>query len=186
MDYQRLIYSLIACHGITDICERPEYWVPVYAICACYKDMLHYEVYLKLTILLSALHFSQDSSETWILTIFNGYLGSLCLLVWFREWRISQQILVAYVGFIHTPLHLYRKTTYLNDTLVICTWAMIYSQDWVIIYIDNIIRNKAIEKDTPMNRCLLSVLNAHMIVHLIIWFSQGFHRMTKFLLETDS
>ena len=199
MNYQRVIYSLIACHGITDVCERPEHWIPAYAICASYAHALGYEVYLKLTIILTALHFSQDICDTLDLHAFNAYLASLCilswtfnaylatlcLLLWFREWWISQQIIVAYLGFIHTPLHLYRKTTYLNDTLVLCTWGIIYTQDWIIAYIDDIVRNKAIETDTLMNRALLSVLNAHMIVHLIPLFSQGFRMLTKSLQEMD-
>ena len=185
MNYQRLVYSLIACHGITDVCERPENWIPAYAICASYAHALGYEVYLKLTLIMTALHFSQDICDTMDIQAFNAYLATLCLLLWFREWWISQQIIVAYLGFIHTPLHLYRKTTYLNDTLVLCTWGIIYSQDWIIAYIDDIVRNKAIETDTLMNRALLSVLNAHMIVHLIPLFSQGFRMLTKSLLEMD-
>lgn len=185
MNYQRLLYSLIACHGITDICEKPEIWIPIYVICASYAPLFNYEVYLKFTIVMTALHFSQDLYDTLILHIFNIYLATLCFLLWFREWWISQQIIVGYLGLIHTPLHLYHKATCLNDTLIVCTWAMIYSQDWIIAYIASIIHDKAIETDTRLNRILLSVLNSHMIVHVVLLISPGFHRLMRSLLEMD-
>lgn len=172
MDYERILYSLIACHGITDLCEDPFLWVPLYLIWFSYGHYVSYEVLINFTILMTPAHFSLDvhkSGEPYELCLYNVYLFSLALLLYYRESTISQNIVIAYLGFIHTPLHLYTKFTLINTLLTSLAFGCIHTQAWVKEYFQKILREPAfIQTETQIHRLLLSVMNAHMMVQQII------------------
>ena len=179
MDYERILYSLIACHGITDLCEDPFLWIPLYLIWFSYGHYVSYEVLINDTILMTPAHLSLDvhkPGEPYELFLYNVYLFALTLLLYYRESTISQNIVVAYLGIVHTPIHLYTKFTAMNALLTFLAFGCIHTQAWVKEYFQKILRDPAfIQTETRIHRLLLSVMNAHMMVQQIIHHQNANH-----------
>ena len=161
----RCLYAFIGSHGITDMSLPYDLWVPTYLISWIYSCLFPYRLLLGINYCLSAYHFSYDLFgfiPFWYR--FLGYLSCLAILLYFRHTSWSQNTIVGYLAFIHTPLHLLQNLTHHNDTLVMLTFAFMSTNTEIQEYFHKIIRNDEIFRDTRLNRSLLSVLHAHIIV----------------------
>jgi hypothetical protein len=158
---KRLLYSLIACHGITDLSTST--WGPIYTLCFLISLCVNYHLLLFTTIVLSLQHFSEDIGYHDI-RIKLVYLGVfLYLLKWYKSpW--SKNLVLQYLGWIHTPINLYRSSTPINNLRVAIVFFTIYSQPLIGEYIDWILMDLGIIQDVRLNRILLGILIAHMLV----------------------
>ena len=161
----RFLYAFIGSHGITDMSLPYDLWVPTYLMSGFYAFLLPYRIMLSVTYGLSAIHFSFDSFS-WIplWARFLGYLSSLGILLVFRDKRWSQNTIMGYLGYVHTPIHLLRHLNHRNDMLVMLVFVCIAVNSHIQEYFHKIVHTDEILRDTFRNRALLSVLNSHILV----------------------
>ena len=159
-----LVYALIGAHGITDMSYPFDVWGPIYAMMAAYFQILPYRLLLFASYGLSAYHFSCDGALfTSSPYLFYGYLGALAVLLRFRRARWSQNLIVSYLGLVHSPLHLARHMTEGNGRLVVGTFLFLSVNPWIQTYIQRIVRDNELSRDTYVNRCLLSIVDSHIL-----------------------
>ena len=162
----RALYSLIGCHGITDMSLPYELWGPIYIVSCIYSQIIPYRVLLWITYSLSAFHFAHDIFHFVPFYLrYMGYMIGLGMLLYFRKHRWSQYTILAYLGCIHTPLHLIRYMNHQNNVVVAFTGAFIYANQWIQRYMNAIVTKGEIETTSRKNRLLISVLNAHILVN---------------------
>jgi len=166
--FQRLLYAFIGCHGLTDMYLSHDLWIPVYLMSVLYSHVLPYKLLLGVSYLLSVLHFSQD-----IFLFVPFHIRCLCYgsvlsyLVLCRKRRWAQNAILGYMGLIHTPIHCIRHVNSLNDLSVKLLGGFIFTNSYLQTYINDIARKGEIEHATRRNRCLLSVINAHVVTMIL-------------------
>jgi hypothetical protein len=170
MDYLSVIYPFIACHGITDISAPLTLWSPIYALSVLSAFALPYHILACITILGTPLHMLQDVRPVEVQTLPYDYpvaLGFLGFLLRFRSYRVSQYIVICYMAGIHTPIHLYGHMTHLNSLGVVAMYGILTRDNWIHHYLQNVLEGE-MERDTRVNRFVLGILNAHMVLHLCL------------------
>jgi len=139
-------------------------WGPIYAMVASYFQILPYRLILLMSYGLSAYHFSFDGALFISFPyLFQGYLTVLALLIIFRHTRLSQNIIIAYLGIIHSPLHLVKHMTDSNRILVLGTYVFLSIHPWIQRYIHSVVRDNELSRDTVLNRCMLSIVDSHIL-----------------------
>ena len=167
--FQRLLYAFIGCHGLTDMYLSHDLWIPVYLMSVLYSHVLPYKLLVGVSYLLSVLHFSQD-----IFLFVPFHIRYLCYgsvlsyLILCRKRRWAQNAIIGYMGLIHTPIHCIRHVNSLNELPVKVVGGFIFTNPYLQTYINDIMRHGEIEHATRRNRCLLSVINAHIVTMILL------------------
>ena len=156
------ILSLIAFHGITDLYKRSLYIIPLYMTTTISSIFIPINLLNTITIILSSLHFSDD-----------GYLNEsqmfLCLLflLYYGEQSWSQNIMLGYMGFIHTPHHFYNL--YLTDEqYYVCFIALacIYHWEGLLTMLQKIVISGGRQPNTISHKVILGIINGHILCNL--------------------
>lgn len=153
----KIIYTWIAFHGITDIFMPIRKWLPFYLLSPVYailpKRLLYTTTFLK-----SVIHFYEDCIFD-ITTISFG----LFLLLYYGKYRLSQYIILSYMSLIHVPIHLYRIE--LNDcqiVFLIFMFSVFYKINILHKKIENIVINGGII-DNNVDKLLIGIVNSHIL-----------------------
>ena len=97
---QKIIYTWISSHGISDIFLPIDIWLPIYSLSIL--SLLIPIHYLNiLTFVLSGIHFSYDIT----VDLEDIYLF-LFILIRYGQYRINQYFILSYMSLIHVPHHL--------------------------------------------------------------------------------
>lgn len=154
--------SLIAFHGITDLYKRNLYIIPMYSLVTTTSIFIPMNLLNAITIVNSSYHFSHD-----------GYLNKkqmlICLfyLLYYGEYRWSQNIMLGYMGFIHTPIHF--SHLYLSDNEIaftLCTLICIYYWDGLLKLLKQIIYSGGRQPNTLYHKLLLGIINSHILCNI--------------------
>jgi hypothetical protein len=156
------ILSLIAFHGITDIYKRSPYIIPLYMTTTITSIFIPMNILNTITIILTSLHFSDD-----------GYLNEsqmfLCLLflLYYGEQKWSQNIILGYMGFIHTPLH-FHDLYLTNEQYYFCLFVLVFIYHWerLLTILKQIVVSGGRQPNTLSHKVLLGIINAHILCNL--------------------
>ena len=156
----KIIYTWIAFHGITDIFLPIKKWMPFYLLSPVYailpKRLLYTTTFFK-----SIIHFYEDC----IFNITTISLG-LFLLLYYGKHRLSQYIILTYMSLIHVPIHFYRIE--LSDSQIlflIIIYIIFYKIQYLHNKIEKLIKNGGII-DNNIDKLLLGVINSHILCNL--------------------
>lgn len=155
----KFINTWIAFHGITDILLPIYIWFPIYSI-STLSIFIPINILNLITIITSAFHFSQD-------IIYLNYietLSVLLILLYYGEYKLSQNIMISYMSLIHTPLHLYHiNHNYITISLLFSTYIVFYNVDILQIILKKIIESGGRLPNNNIHKILLGIINAHIL-----------------------
>ena len=155
----KIVYTWIAFHGITDILLPINIWFPIYSI-SILSLFIPINILNVITIFTSALHFSYDM---YFINYIN-MLSVLLILLYYGEHKISQNIIILYMSLIHTPLHLYNiNHNYITISLLFSTYIVFYNVDILQKILKKIIKSGGRLPNNYIHKLLLGVINAHIL-----------------------
>ena len=155
----KIVYTWIAFHGITDILLPINIWLPIYSI-SILSLFIPINILNVITIFTSALHFSHDI----YFINYNDMLSVLLILLYYGEHKISQNIIILYMSLIHTPLHLYNiNHNYITISLLFSTYIVFYNVDILQKILKKIIKSGGRLPNNYIHKLLLGVINAHIL-----------------------
>lgn len=156
----KIISTWIIFHGITDIFLPISNWLPFYLLTPIYIIVPNKILYTT-TFLKSIIHFYYDG----ILDI-QTICFSLCFLLYYRKYRLSQYILYIYMSLFHVPIHLSKLyLNYYEILFLICVYIVFYKIDYLHIKINKIIKNGGVIDDN-IDKLLIGVINSHILCNL--------------------
>lgn len=163
---KKLLLTLIISHGITDIFLPFEIWIPIY-ICSLFMLFLKLKYINIITLILSSVHFNNDIEFMKIYYIFL----ILVILIYYGNYKLSQNIIIFYMALIHTPIHLYNNIdTILKLSIYIIFSLSIYYFNYIHNLTNTIINSISNKPNNIEHKLILSIINAHIIVNGIIYY----------------
>jgi hypothetical protein len=159
----KFINTWIAFHGITDILLPIYIWFPIYSI-STLSIFIPINILNLITIITSAFHFSQD-------IIYLNYietLSVLLILLYYGEYKLSQNIMISYMSLIHTPLHLYNiNFNYINIIILFSTYIIFYNINILQNILKIIINSGGRLPNNNYHKLLLGIINAHILTNIV-------------------
>lgn len=160
----KYIYTWISFHGITDILLSINIWFPIYTL-----SLLSYIIPMNIlnfiTIITSTLHFSND---LYFLDV-NDILLGLLILLYFGEYKWSQDFIISYISIIHVPRHLIiLHYDYYTILLLLCTYIIFYNTNILQDNLKKIIESGGRLPNNKYHKLLLGVINAHTICNYFL------------------
>ena len=161
------LLSFISSHGINDLIYPLYTWLPIYSITIISSVLSPLFILNSFLIIGTIEHFSHDMN----LSFYHILFISLPLLK-YRENRYTQNFIIFYLGFIHTPLayrKLYHKLSLINYILNFITYYIVFNNERLINNIKSMIYQPGKKnKDIYLQKLLLGIINSHIILHFIV------------------
>ena len=161
-----LIYSWISFHGITDMLYPLQVWLPMYSL-SVVSVIIPQNILNSITLVSSSIHFSYDLSIHPL-----HFLLILSLLLFWGEYQFSQAIILAYMSFVHVPLHFIYLTEDLSNVysllLLIGTYIGFYNCNLLMNTLHTIIRSGGRLPNNKIHRVLLGFINAHIATNYLM------------------
>ena len=161
LNIQKLTYTWIAFHGITDLILPIHYWLPVY-ILSPISIIIPIKLLNSITFILSGIHFSYDC----LIDIRYIYI-ILYFLLYYGYTKISQYFILIYMSLIHVPIHFSKiEMTLLAYYLIPVTFIIFYNFDILHYLLNDIVKSGGRSLNNNYHKLLLGIINSHIIVNL--------------------
>ena len=163
------LISFISSHGICDLFSPFYKWCPIYSTSVVISLVAPLQL-LNVTLLMGTIyHFSTDLNLSYQTTTL-----IMIPLVVLKEKQFIQNVIVGYIGFIHTPFAYYHiiqeKEFFYWMPLCLTTYGFVLKTPILRNTLQDMIYKPGKElKNKYLQKLFIGIINAHVILH-------GFHQ----------